>query len=50
MAAAPLIKAVFHGSETYIFASRRVRVGPGEILVIATETIYAPFDQHPGRN
>ncbi len=35
------IKAVFHGSETYHFANRRVRVAPGEILIVAPETIYA---------
>lgn len=35
------IKAVFRGSETYLFDNRRVRVVPGEILVVAPETIYA---------
>ena len=35
------IKAVFRGSETYFFDSRRVRVAPGEMLIVAPETIYA---------
>lgn len=35
------IKAVFRGSETYLFENRRVRVAPGEILIVAPETIYA---------
>lgn len=40
--AGPLsIKAVFRGSETYLFDNRRVRVAPGEMLIVAPETIYA---------
>lgn len=35
------IKAVFRGSETYLFDNRRVRVASGEILIVAPGTIYA---------